>query len=80
LKEIETGTILKMDEKIICVVELKNSGEKKKIKQELSIPNVKIDKIIFLDKIPRDLRHNSKIDYEKLKKLISEETIESIVS
>ena len=64
---IEIGTILKINGKIIIVAETKIPQGK--LEQELRTRNFTFDKLI-ITKIPRDPRHNSKIDYDKLKKLI----------
>jgi len=47
------------------------------LKKDLVKSNIKnqgpqFENIIFLKKIPRDPRHNSKIDYQKLRLLIAE--------
>ena len=65
---IEIGTVLKRNDKIIFVVETKISQQK--IEQELKSRNFEFDKLV-ITKIPRDPRHNSKIDYDKLKNIIS---------
>ena len=65
---IEIGTVLKRNDKIIVVVETKISQQK--IEQELKSRNFEFDKLV-ITKIPRDPRHNSKIDYDKLKNIIS---------
>ncbi len=63
---IEIATILSENDKIIIVAELKK--DYKKIPLE-NLQSIIYDKIIYLDKIPRDPRHNSKIDYESLRKM-----------
>ena len=65
---IEIGTVLKLDEKIIIVAETKISQQK--LESELKKKNFEFDKLV-ITKIPRDPRHNSKIDYDKLKKILS---------
>lgn len=69
IEGIEIGTIMKINDKITFIIELKKDYKKQKAKIEEIIKSRKIiyDKIIFLDKIPRDPRHNSKIDYDKLR-------------
>lgn len=63
---IEIGTVLKINEKIVLVVETKMTQDK--LHQELKNRGFEFDKLI-ITKIPRDPRHNSKIDYDKLKNL-----------
>lgn len=64
---IEIGTIMAHDHKIFAMIELKKDGLKSTILHQLQSQPLKLDEIKFLKKIPRDLRHNSKIDYEKLR-------------
>ncbi len=68
IEGIEIGTILKINEQIILVVETKIP--QKKLEQELKNCGFNFDKLI-ITQIPRDPRHNSKIDYDKLKKILS---------
>ena len=65
---IEIGTVLKLDKEIIIAIETKIPQGK--IEQELRNKNFEFDKVV-ITKIPRDPRHNSKIDYDKLKKILS---------
>lgn len=64
---IEIGTVLKINDKIIIAVETKIPQHK--LEQELRNLKFEFDELVIA-KIPRDPRHNSKIDYDKLKKLI----------
>ena len=63
-ESIEIGTILKHNDKICIVAELKGGFK------DTKIDNIPYDRMIFLKKIPRDPRHNSKIDYDKLKSML----------
>lgn len=63
---VETGTVLNKNNFTIAILELNNESQKLKIEETLKRLPIKIDTVIFLKKIPRDPRHNSKIDYEKL--------------
>lgn len=65
---IEIGTVLKIKEQIILVVETKIPLEK--LEQVLKSQGFEFDKLL-ITKIPRDPRHNSKIDYDKLKEILS---------
>ena len=65
---VEIGTVLKIKDKIIIVAETKIPHGK--LEQDLKNLNFKFDKLV-ITKIPRDPRHNSKIDYDKLKKILS---------
>ena len=65
---VEIGTVLKLGEQIIFAVETKIPQEK--LEQELKTRGFEFDKLV-ITKIPRDPRHNSKIDYDKLKRILS---------
>jgi acyl-CoA synthetase (AMP-forming)/AMP-acid ligase II len=64
---VEIGTILKLKEEIVLVIETTFSLEK--ITQKTA--HIPSDNVKIVAKIPRDLRHNSKIDYPQLVKMIS---------
>jgi acyl-CoA synthetase (AMP-forming)/AMP-acid ligase II len=64
---IETGTVLLLNNELSLVIETDLTQEK--AQKELEF--LGIEKIIILKKIPRDPRHHTKIDYGKLKELIS---------
>ncbi len=64
---VEMGTILEVDKKLIAVIELKKGAFKKDVLFKMNGADVSFDEVRFLTKIPRDPRHNSKIDYAKIK-------------
>jgi acyl-CoA synthetase (AMP-forming)/AMP-acid ligase II len=70
LESVEMGTLLSINNKLIALIELKKAAEKNMVLNQLQKMDIHLDEIKFIPKIPRDPRHNSKIDYEKLKGLI----------
>ena len=64
---VEMGTILNLRERLTAVIELKDPSKKDSVKNRINALELKFEEIIFIKKIPRDPRHNSKIDYPKLK-------------
>jgi acyl-CoA synthetase (AMP-forming)/AMP-acid ligase II len=66
---IEMGTFLNIDNKLTAIIEIRSDAKKEFIVNLLKTMDVIPDEIKFISKIPRDPRHNSKIDYEKLKKM-----------
>ena len=68
---IEIGTILKRNEKVYIVLETYKNADKDTIEKDIKGKGILFDEIIFLNKIPRDPRHNSKIDYDKLNLLLN---------
>lgn len=71
IEGIEMGTLLMLNNKLIVVIELKENANKNTLQTHLQTLDIVPDEIKFIKKIPRDPRHNSKIDYEKLKIVIS---------
>jgi acyl-CoA synthetase (AMP-forming)/AMP-acid ligase II len=67
---VEMGTIIMLKEKITAIIELKEKLKRTSVKNIIRGQDNKLKEIIFVEKIPRDPRHNSKIDYEKLLKIL----------
>ncbi|MEY4903732.1 MAG: hypothetical protein RLZZ292_1547 [Bacteroidota bacterium] len=67
IQNVEIATILKENNKIVAIIEAKKAFYET-IKKEILSQTTAIEEIRFVSKIPRDPRHNSKIDYEKIKK------------
>lgn len=65
---VEIGTVLKINNEIVLVTETKIP--KQKLEQELKLKGFEFERLVVMQ-IPRDPRHNSKIDYDKLKKILS---------
>ena len=61
---------MKINKKLHVLIEAKMQSDKGLIEKMIKKSEITFDNITFLDKIPRDLRHNSKIDYGKLNELI----------
>lgn len=67
---VKIGTIVLFEQKLTAVIEMEDYGKKSYIEDQIhSLPQA-FALIVFLKKIPRDLRHHSKIDYEKLQNLM----------
>ena len=64
---INIGTIVKQDEKLLAIVEINHNANKENI--ITAIQKLGIEDISFIQKMPRDPRHHSKIDYDKLKQM-----------
>lgn len=62
---VDCGTILKINSKVVVVLESKLPKED--LVNALIERKFELDKLV-VTKIPKDKRHNSRIDYEKLKK------------
>lgn len=69
IENVEMATILKQNNKIVAIIEAEKPFYES-IKKEILSKNSAIEDICFISKIPRDPRHNSKIDYPTLLKQI----------
>lgn len=70
IEGVEMGTILKISDKIVAIVEADKRFQNN-IKTHILAKNTAIQAVQFIEKMPRDPRHHSKIDYEKLKILLN---------
>ncbi|WP_353719983.1 AMP-binding protein [Dyadobacter sp. 676] len=67
IEGVEMGTVMMLDNKLAAVVELDPAADPARVRAAVSELPVVPDEVIFVPKIPRDPRHNSKIDYTKLR-------------
>ena len=63
---VGSATIIKSNEKLIVVVEIRPGFDRKLLVDKLRSWDLPYDEIRQIDQMPRDPRHHSKIDYEKL--------------
>ncbi len=68
IPNVEIATILKQDNKIVAIIEAQKAVQES-IKKAILSQDTAIETIRFVSKIPRDPRHNSKIDYAALEKI-----------
>ncbi len=66
-KSVEIGTIMEINGNVTGIIELKKNFTSEAFRTEISTLNLPISEYKFVNKIPRDPRHNSKIDYAGLK-------------
>lgn len=64
---VNMGTVLMLNGKVTAIIEPGTSADREKIMRAVHAISGEIREIRFLSKIPRDPRHNTKIDYEKLR-------------
>ncbi|MDQ3073809.1 MAG: AMP-binding protein, partial [Bacteroidota bacterium] len=69
---IAAGTLMLHEQIIIAAIECKKHAQRLSLAETLRKSRFPIDKIKFLERIPRDPRHFSKIDYERLRKMLDE--------
>jgi len=71
IQGVETGTVMMLHDRLTAIIELGDTSRREAVQSAIrSLPEAFAD-IVFVPKIPRDPRHNSKIDYEKLGALLS---------
>lgn len=70
LEGVEMGTLLLINNKLTAIIEVKQEKAKQNVQNSITKMDIQPDAVRFIAKIPRDPRHNSKIDYEKLKNLL----------
>ncbi|MEW5822202.1 MAG: AMP-binding protein [Cyanobacteriota bacterium] len=70
ISEIEIATLIEKDNRIILTIEAKSGKSQETINKYIEKIKIPCDEIKYLNTIPRDSRHQSKIDYEKLKRLL----------
>jgi len=70
LEGIAAGTLLLINNKITAILELKKDTEQEPVIGKVNSLPQKPDDIIFVKTIPKDPRHHSKIDYEKLRGML----------
>lgn len=66
------GTIVKLNNKLIIVLELEKGTSEQFVFKQVQDIHVKADEIKIVSSIPRDPRHHSRIDYEKLIELLND--------
>jgi len=71
MKGVESGTVMMLKNQIVAVIELSDSRLEESVKNAIKQLPEAFDEIFFISKMPRDPRHNSKIDYEKLKESVN---------
>ena len=71
IEQIQIGTIVKINERAIAAIELKSNqdGSERNLREQVRQLNLPCDDIKII-KIPRDPRHNSKIDYHRLTSIL----------
>lgn len=60
---VEMGTVMLFGKKLFAIIELNDPAQEKSITEKTLRCGINFDEIVFVGKIPRDPRHNSKIDY-----------------
>ncbi len=71
IEGVEMGTVLKIQNQMVLVMELNNQANQESIKKVVEVSNLEFDEIRFVPRIPRDPRHHSKVAYKVLEKNLS---------
>lgn len=67
---VEIGTIMPYKNSIQVIIECNSEFLKPDIIHSILFLDPSFTEVVFIKKIPRDVRHHSKIDYQKLKELL----------
>jgi acyl-CoA synthetase (AMP-forming)/AMP-acid ligase II len=70
IEGVTIGTVCLHHSEVIAVLELHDTHQTENAELRIRQLPMSFNKIVFLKKMPRDPRHHSKIDYEKLKTLL----------
>lgn len=68
---IKMGTFIQFDDALTAIVEMESTTNQGVLTSKIKSLHPLISEVRFINKMPVDLRHRSKIDYDNLKKLIS---------
>jgi len=72
LEYVRAGTVLNINGQIYVLIELHNASFKQKIEREIAAIKLPFTHILRFCRLPRDPRHNSKIDYDLLMERLKE--------
>ncbi len=67
---VERAALLKLGEQLVAVITTAKTADKVAVKAAVLRLGYPLDEVVFLDKIPVDQRHGSKIRYAELEQLI----------
>ncbi|SEJ58239.1 Acyl-CoA synthetase (AMP-forming)/AMP-acid ligase II [Dyadobacter sp. SG02] len=67
IQGVETGTVMLLRDRPTAVIELTDPARREAVQSAIQAMPEAFEDIVFVPKIPLDPRHNSKIDYEKLR-------------
>ncbi len=70
LTTVQAGTLVEVDKRLVAVVEPRAGVHPTSLRESIATLSLYFDRLVFTKKIPRDPRHYSKIDYERLKKAL----------
>jgi acyl-CoA synthetase (AMP-forming)/AMP-acid ligase II len=73
IENVQIGTVLKVNDKVIVAIEPATVHNNEAVTQAIEKLNIRYSEIHYTKQIPRDPRHNSKIDYDKLLEQLLEE-------
>lgn len=69
--KIQKASLIKIQEELCIIVELKKEQDKESVIKELTHASLTFEKVMFLKKIPLKTEYSSEIDYEKLYYLLN---------
>lgn len=70
---VKASAIVEQGNEITAVIETAKTADKEMIRSHILRAAIQVSKVIFLEHIPRDPRHFSKVDHKKLKEKLDQE-------
>jgi acyl-CoA synthetase (AMP-forming)/AMP-acid ligase II len=70
IPRVSMGTVLLVKDELVVIVENEGGSTSAEIERQIKESGLSYDRIRHVSNVPRDPRHNSKIDYAKLKEIL----------
>ena len=72
IEGVGSGTILEAAQGLLAIIELQQPSQRDKIRNRLEHLGLPYDRLVFLHKIPKRPKQQSKIDYQALREMLGE--------
>lgn len=72
IEGVDCGTLMQVKGQLFAIIQLKENTDKEMVVDKIDHLPAAIDRIHFIEEIPKDKRHRSKIEYEKLKQIVDQ--------
>ncbi|MEO7176066.1 MAG: AMP-dependent synthetase, partial [Saprospiraceae bacterium] len=69
---VDCGTLMQLKGQLFAIIQLKDNADKEMVTDKIDQLPAAIDRIHFIEEIPKDKRHRSKIEYEKLRQIVDQ--------
>ncbi|MEO7176430.1 MAG: AMP-binding protein [Saprospiraceae bacterium] len=69
---VDCGTLMQLKGQLFAIIHLQDNADKEMVTDKINQLPAEIDRIHFVKEIPKDKRHRSKIEYEKLRQIVDQ--------